>query len=338
MKAAILERIGAPLVVDEVSVPALGVGQVLVRVHASGICGKQIGEIAGAFGPDSHLPHLLGHEGGGVVVEIGPGVTLVKPGDHVVLHWRKGAGIESACPKYKRGDEVIGGGRVTTFSEYSVVAENRLTVIDESVPHEIAALMGCAVTTGLGVVFNDAQLKPGQSIGVIGCGGVGLCVIMGARLAGAGRIRACDISQDKLVKAHVFGATGLADIKADPSSMRFLEGYNVVVDTTGDVDLIADAYHFVAPGGKVIMVGQPKRGEALVLPDIAGDFKGKTLMDSEGGQTSPNEDIPRYLRLYRNGLLNLAGLITHRFPLEQVNEALDVVRSGVAGRVILTMD
>jgi S-(hydroxymethyl)glutathione dehydrogenase / alcohol dehydrogenase len=337
MKAAILERIGAPLIVDEVSVPALSFGQVLVRIYASGICGKQLGEIAGSFGPDKFLPHLMGHEGGGVVVEIGPGVTRVHPGDHVVLHWRKGAGIESACPKYKRGDEVIGGGRVTTFSEYSVVSENRLTVIDEPVPHEIAALMGCAVTTGLGVVFNDAQLKPGQSIGVIGCGGVGLCVIMGAKLAGSRKIGAFDIDQHKLWMAHALGANGLANIKDDPSAIRFLEGYNVIVDTTGDVDLIAQAYHLVAPGGKVIMVGQPKRGMALILPDVAGDFKGKTLMDSAGGQTSPNEDIPRYLRLYRNGLLNLAGLITHRFPLDQVNEALDVVRSGVAGRVMLEM-
>jgi len=272
----------------------------------------------------------MGHEGGGVVEEIGPGVTLVKPGDHVVLHWRKGAGIESACPKYMRGDEVIGGGRVTTFSEYSVVAENRLTVINENepVPHEIAALMGCAVTTGLGVVLNEAQLKPGQSIGVIGCGGVGLCVIMGAKLAGAKIITAFDTSEEKLVMACEFGATG-AGLPTEP--------IDVFVDTTGDVRLIADAYHFIAPGGRVIMVGQPKRGEALVLPDIAGDFKGKTLMDSEGGQTSPNEDIPRYLRLYRSGLLNLAGLITHRFPLDKVNDALDVVRSGVAGRVILEM-
>jgi len=249
----------------------------------------------------------------------------------VVLHWRKGAGIESACPKYTRGDEVIGGGRVTTFSEYSVVAENRLTVINENepVPHEIAALMGCAVTTGLGVVFNDAQLKPGQSIGVIGCGGVGLCVIMGAKLAGSRAIFIYDRLYEKKQLAKKITPEITDDIIPD--------GVDIIVDTTGDPDLIAQAYHLVAPGGKVIMVGQPMRGQDLILSDIAGDLKGKTLMDSEGGQTSPNEDIPRYLRLYRSGLLNLAGLITHRFPLDKVNDALDVVRSGVAGRVILEM-
>lgn len=335
MKAAILERIGAPLVVDDVSVPCLGVGQVLVRVHASGICGKQIGEIAGSFGPDQYLPHLMGHEGGGVVVDIGPGVTLVKQGDHVVLHWRKGAGIESACPKYTRGEEVIGGGRVTTFSEYSVVAENRLTVIDEPVPHEIAALMGCAVTTGLGVVFNEAQLKPGQSIGVIGCGGVGLCVIMGAKLAGAKNIAALD--HPSKLGLHGLPVKCGANTTLVTQSMKMIEGYDIIVDTTGSVDLIAQAYHLVAPGGKVIMVGQPRRGEALVLPDVAGDFKGKTLMDSAGGGTLPNEDIPRYLRLYKQGALPLDKMITHRFKLSDVNEALDVVRSGVAGRVILEM-
>lgn len=339
MKAAILERLGAPLVVDDISIPALGVGQVLVRVYASGICGKQIGEISGAFGPDRYLPHLMGHEGGGVVMEIGEGVTHVKPLDHVVLHWRKGAGIESSCPKYTRSDGwAVGGGGVTTFQEYSIVSENRLTVIDESTPHDVAALMGCAVTTGMGVVFNEARLQPGQNIAVIGCGGIGLSIIMAASLASSGHIAALDVYPTKLKMAAECGATREINLADSWLGLALITSYDVIIDTTGQPDLIAEAYRLLAPGGKVIMVGQPRRGEALVLPDVAGDFKGKTLMDSTGGRTSPNEDIPRYLRLYRKGLLRVDKLITHHFPLDRVNEALDVVRSGCAGRVILEME
>ncbi|MCJ7587522.1 MAG: zinc-binding dehydrogenase, partial [Candidatus Aminicenantes bacterium] len=146
------------------------------------------------------------------------------------------------------------------------------------------------------------------------------------------------VTAEKLNMALNCGANGLANLRDSPFSIVYIRGYDVIVDTTGDPGLMAQAYHLVAPGGKVIMVGQPKRGEALVLPDVADDFKGKTLMDSTGGHTSPNENIPRYLRLYKQGSLPIDRLITHRFPLDRVNEALDVVRSGIAGRMILEME
>lgn len=334
MKAAILVRHGAPLVVDEVDPLDLGQGQALVRIRASGICGKQINEIAGNCGSDKYMPHLLGHEGAGIVQEIGPGVTHFKPGDHVVLHWRKGAGIEAECPRYRWGDEFIGGGPVTTFNEYAVVSENRLTRIEDDIPLDLAALMGCAVTTGLGVVLNDARLQPGQSLAIIGCGGVGLNVIQGAKLAGAKSIWAIDPAEGKMLKAHEFGATLTSEVVYE---FLPVPGPDIIVDTTGNPVLIAWAFALVAPGGKVIAVGQPPRGVNLVLPDFARNMKGKTLMDSQGGGTDPNADIPLYLTYWRRGLLKLKELITHRFPLEDVNEALDIMRSGAAGRIILEM-
>ena len=184
-RAAILQKHDAPLAIDEIESLPLECGQVLVEIHRSGICGAQLNEIAGAKGPDRFLPHLLGHEGGGVVVEIGPGVTCVRPGDHVVLHWRKGAGIHAQPAKYRRGQQQINSGWVTTFSQYSVVSENRLTPIPKDIPFEIAALMGCAVTTALGLINNLARLKIGQSIAVFGCGGVGLNVVQGAEIGRA---------------------------------------------------------------------------------------------------------------------------------------------------------
>src|SRR5580692_4995742 len=146
-RAAILEKLNAPLVVDEIEVPKLECGQVLVEIHCSGICGAQLGEISGVKGPDKFLPHLLGHEGGGVVLETGPGVTHLKVGDHVVLHWRKGAGIHSQTPKYQWNGRTVNGGWVTTFNRLSVVSENRATPISKYIDFEVAALMGCAVTT-----------------------------------------------------------------------------------------------------------------------------------------------------------------------------------------------
>ena len=255
-KAAVLEKTKAPLVIRELEMSDyqrdLKCGQVLVKVMRSSICGKQIGEIRGDFGVDKFLPHLLGHEGGGVVEMIGTGVKHVKEGDHVVMHWRKGAGIESDFPKFKFGTETIGAGLITTLAEYSIVSENRLTVIPNYISFDFAALMGCSVTTGLGLINNEAHLKLGQSIAVIGCGGVGINVIQGAAMVSAQPIVAIDKHQHKLDYSRAFGSTHLC-LANEPIK----EKLDVVVDTTGSVFCIEKAYSLTAPQGKTIMVGQP---------------------------------------------------------------------------------
>lgn len=336
-KAAILTELNSPLVVDEIEVPVLDVGQVLVRVHASGICGAQIGEISGAKGPDKWLPHLLGHEGGGEVLEVGPGVTQVRPGDHVVMHWRKGRGIDTKPPRYqwpaKSGHRgYVGGGWVTTFNDYAVVSENRLTPIEKNIPFEIAALMGCAVTTALGMINNEAKLKIGESVAVAGCGGVGLNVIQAAVLVGGNPIIGMDKEPSKHVLAIRVGASFAVN------SFLGLDKVDVFVDCTGNVDVIAAGYDLIKPaGGRMILLGQPHHEACLSLPGFRRHYCGKTVLDSQGGLTDPNTDIPRYLGLWKVGRLPVEQLITHQFPLEQVNEALDMVRSGLAGRVILEM-
>jgi Zn-dependent alcohol dehydrogenase len=161
--AAILIRQNEPLVLEEIEVPPIALGQVLVRVLCSGVCGSQLGEIQGVKGPDPYLPHLLGHEGTGEVLECGEGVTKVRPGDRVVLHWRKGAGLESTTPKYASRLGTINAGWVTAFNELALVSENRLTTIPRDFDPEIASLLGCAVTTGFGVINNNAQLRIGGS-------------------------------------------------------------------------------------------------------------------------------------------------------------------------------
>jgi S-(hydroxymethyl)glutathione dehydrogenase/alcohol dehydrogenase len=333
-KAAILETLNRPLIVDEIEIPAPGPGQVLVRVHCSGICGTQIEEISAERDP--HLPHLLGHEGAGTVECIGEGVTRVKMAEPVVMHWRKGAGIESEYPKYIWGNKTIGGGLVTTFNEFALVSENRLTPIPEDTPWDIAALMGCAVTTGLGVVFKEAELKPGESIAVIGCGGVGLNIIQAAAMVSAHPIYAVDMVKDKLTLAWRFGATSSWNLTKGPLDF---ENVDVVVDCTGDVSLIEMGLELTAPKGCMILVGLPHSSQSstIQIRNMRQHFTGKKIIFSNGGGTEPNADILHYLNLYRQGRLNLEDLITHRFSLDHINEALAKVQSGDCGRCVVEM-
>jgi len=341
MKAAILEQLRAPLVLDEIDVPALECGQVLVQIHRTGICGAQIGEIDGKKGEDKFLPHLLGHEGGGVVLEIGPGVTNIRKGDHVVLHWRKGAGIHARPAKYSWNGRTVNSGWVTTFNECAVVSENRLTPISKDIPFDVAALMGCAVTTALGLINNLAHLKIGQSIAVFGCGGVGLNVVQGAAMVSADPIIAIDIYEEKLALAREFGATHLinsaaADVRDEIRKIVGPGGVDVFVENTGIVRLIETAYQLTANAGRTILVGVPKHDEDITIHSLPLHF-GKVLTGCEGGATDPAVDIPRYLRLYERGKLKLDRLITHRLPFAEINAALDRVRAGEVGRCVLSM-
>jgi len=209
-----------------------------------------------------------------------------------------------------------------------------LTRIDDDISFDVAALMGCAVTTGLGIVNNEAKLKIGQSIAVIGCGGVGLNVIQGAVMVSANPIIAIDIHDEKLDMAVDIGATDTFNMKRD--SLSYLRA-DVVVECTGLVGMIQRAYFMTVPKGRLILVGQPHYEQVLILHGMRRHYCGKTVMDSEGGQTNPSIDIPRYLNLYREGRFDLDTLITHRYPLTEINKAIEVVRSGKAGKVILEM-
>ena len=344
MKAAILERLNAPLVVDEVELPRqLAPGQVRVRVHYSGICGSQLGEIQGRKGPDAYLPHLLGHEGSGEALETGPGVVHVKPGDRVVLHWQKGPGMDAPCPMYRWRGKKLNAGFVTTFNSHAVVSENRLTPIPETLPMDVAPLMGCAVTTGLGVVNNNAKIKIGESVVILGAGGVGLNIIQGAAMASAYPIVALDRFNNRLEMARRFGATHVINTRETPDFSKKIRvatgagGADVIIDNTGNTEMINFAYQATAPQGRVILVGVPKRGDNISIHSLALHF-GKEITGSHGGETRPHVDIPRYVRLYEIGKLKLDGLITHRFPLEDINQALAAMESGEAdGRCLIEM-
>lgn len=344
MQAAILVAQREPLVVDDVGLPdALGIGQVLVRIACSGICGSQLGEIDGAKGPDAYLPHLLGHEGSGTVVEVGPGVKKVHPGDAVVLHWMRGPGIEADPPKYRWRSRELNAGWVTTFNSWAIVAENRVTPVPADLDPRIAALFGCAVTTGLGTVLNNAKVQLGESVVVLGAGGVGLNVIQGAALHSAHPIVGVDLFENRMELARAVGATHVLngrdpDLKAAILAITGPKGADVVIDNTGQPAMIQLAYEVAKPQGRVVLVGVPKKGNPTSLYTLPLHF-GKVLTGSHGGETRPGEDIPRYLGLHFAGKLNLAPLITREFPLAKVNEAIAQIRSGeLAGRCLLRMD
>lgn len=336
--AAILVEQRKPLVIDEVEVPDLSYGQVLVQVKATRICGSQLGEIEGVKGSDNYLPHLLGHEGGGIVLEIGPEVSQVKPGDHVVLHWRPGAGIQARPVQYRLGNQTINAGNITTFQAITVVSENRLTRIPNDLDFEIAALLADTLTTGFGAVARNAEVRLGESVVVIGVGGIGLGTVLGASLSGAHPVIAADIQEHKLTKAREFGAHHTVNTKQDDlveAVQRILGGAaDVVIDVTGNPTVIEQAWRLTGPKGRLILVGVMKHDQRFSLNTLPLHY-GKVLTGSEGGSSVPQIDIPRYVRMIRDGRFDPRGMVSHRCTLSQVNEAIQTMRSGESIHTII---
>src|SRR5580704_8340579 len=341
-RAAILALSRQPLVVEEIALPdELEAGQVLVKVLYTTICGAQINEIDALKGVDKFLPHLLGHEASAEVLETGPGVTQVKPGDTVVLHWRPSRGIASRTPSYRWRGGHLNAGWVTTFNDYAVVSENRMTPIPADFDLKIAPLFGCAVTTAAGVVNNDAKLKIGESVVIFGVGGVGLNLVQFAQLAGAYPIVAVDLLPHKLAMAQARGATHLIDasktatVDADVRKIVGAKGPDKVLETTGVKSVIELAYELTGADGACVLVGVPN--EKVTIYTLPIHFN-KVLTGSHGGDARPHIDIPRIISLIKAGRISFDGIITHEFPLDRINDALDLVRSGTAGRVLLNIN
>ena len=341
MKAAILYKSKSKLIVDNIKIPKkLLFGQVLVKIKYSGICGSQINEIDAAKGPDKYLPHLLGHEGSGTVKKIGPGVTRVKIGDHVVLHWRAGSGIEAPSAKYLWKGKKLNSGKVTTFSEQSIVSENRLTVIPKSFNLREAPLFGCAIPTAFGVINNDAKVKIGQSVIIFGIGGVGLNLAQAAKLVSANPIIGIDINKKKLSLGRKFGLTHSFLSKSKNLNKKILQivgtqGADVCIDTTGISEVIENAYKITHKDGKTILVGVPL--SKISIYSLPLHFK-KILKGSHGGSSVPDIEIPRYIRLIDKKKMSLKNLITNQFKLDNINDAIDLLRTGNSGRIIIKMD
>ena len=335
MKAAVLEELNKPLALRDVELTPLTVGQVLVRILVSGICGSQLHEIKGFKGNGKFLPHLMGHEGCGIVEEIGPGVTTIQLGDKVVMHWRPGSGIEANFPTYKLDGKPFSSGKVTTLSEQAIVSENRLTVVPPDTDPELAALLGCSLTTALGIIDNQSQLKFGETVAIIGCGGVGLNLISGSILKGAATVYAIDSIAEKEGLVLSQGASHFLR-----ATSELPEKVDLIIDTTGSPKVISDAFTSLSNQGRMILVGQPTPGAEIVIPNAIQLFNGtgQSIRATQGGDTRPQEDIPKYLRFFAAQKIEIGRLITHRYKLESINTAFETLKTGKSGRIMISME
>ncbi|HOW36117.1 MAG TPA: zinc-binding dehydrogenase [Candidatus Omnitrophota bacterium] len=336
-KAAILYKLHSPLVIREVEIPPLSQGQVLVKVLASGLCRSQLNEIKGFKGPDRYLPHMMGHEGAGVVVATGKGVRKVKKNDYVVLSWIKGSGLDAAGTQYKAGNQIINSGAIATFCEHAVIAENRLTKIPKTIPPDKAALLGCAVATGAGIVLNTLNVSKGSTIAIFGAGGIGASAILAARLKGCSKIIAIDAQKEKISFAKKLGATHALIFRKDiDASVKAIVpgGVDYALEASGTKEGMEACFKAIRDKGTAVIAGNLRHDQEISINPF-DLIKGKRIIGTWGGETVPDRDFPLFVRAYRAGKFPLGRLITHRFKFAQINKALATLEQGRAGRIII---
>ena len=369
VRGAVLREMGLPapyaesrpLEIAELELDGPREGELLVRVGAAGLCHSDLSVIDGSR--PRVMPMVLGHEAAGEVVEVGPDADGFEVGDHVILAFVPACGACAPCRTGRAAlcdngaaanlsGELLGGGRrwhpdgdaelnhhlgVSAFAEHIVVSARSAVKVDPSLPHEIAALFGCAVLTGVGAVVNSAQVRVGDSVAVFGLGGVGLAALLGARLAGASKIVAVDVVQEKLDLALELGATDVVLAGGDGTveDVRKAAGGNgadQAIETVGNERVLGDAYAATKRGGTTVTVGLPHPSKMLEIPAVSLVAEERTLKGSYLGSCVPTIDVPRYVELYQSGRLPVDRLLTHRLELDQINEGFDRLARGDAVR------
>ena len=339
---------------DDVSLRGIRSGEVRIKVEAAGLCHSDVSVLDGLI--PFPTPVVLGHEGAGTVVEVGEGVTSVKVGDHVVTTTLGNCGHCAACDRgepthcrstmgrferpFRIGDDkAFQFANTGVFADETIVLENQCVVIPDDVPFESACLVGCGVVTGVGAVLNRAKVQPGETVVVIGIGGIGLNVVQGASIAAAGRIVAIDMNADKEAAARQFGATDFIDASAVDDSVEAVKallphGADHVFECVGHPALIRQSIDMLDWGGNCVLVGVPKLGtEATFVVNAL--YNDKSIMGCRYGTTRPHHDIPMYLELYKQGRLKLDELVTCTYPLQQVQSAVDDLHAGKLNRGVL---
>lgn len=340
-EAALLVQTGKPLVVADIEMPPLKPGQVLVEIAFSGACGTQVMEWRGDKGEDKWLPHCLGHEGTGTVIETGAAVTKVRAGDKVVLSWIRGSGIEAGGAVYDWNGRKVNAGGVTTFQRHAVVSENRLTHLPEGMPMDVAVLLGCAAPTGMGAVYNVLKVRPGDAVAVFGTGGIGLNALMAAHLAGAMPVIGIDPNPTRRALARIYGATHLLD----PSSSDVIaeikklvaQGVDLAVESSGVPAVMEQAINATrVQGGRAVVIGNASHGAVLTLnPGVFN--QGKSLLGTWGGDSVPDRDYPRYGRLLASGRFPVRNLLSKPYSLAQADQALVDLAASKVGRPLIDM-
>jgi len=359
MKAAVCREIGTPLVIEDVVLRPPGPGEVQVRLGAVAICHSDLGYLDGLW--HSRLPAVYGHEAAGWIEALGDGVKGYDIGDPVVVTMIKACGQCRPCIQGKpflcsaRHDRLSGvlttaqgavieqGLDTAAFAEAVCVHVSQIAKVPADLPMELGALLACGVITGTGAAINTAQVTPGSSCVIIGAGGVGLNAIQGARLAGAARIIAIDLADEKLVAARDFGATDVlrADMKGLRKAVMALtdgQGAEFVFVTVGVISAYQGAPALAAKGGMVVMVGMPPSGASMEIEPVIVAATAQTLKGSFMGATVVQRDIPYLVEMWRQGRLKLEDLISQRYAFAQINEAIADARGGAVRRNVIVMD
>jgi S-(hydroxymethyl)glutathione dehydrogenase / alcohol dehydrogenase len=340
-EAALLVQTGQPLVIAEIEVPALKAGQALVEIAYSGACGTQLMEWRGDKGEDKWLPHCLGHEGTGTVIDVGPGVSKVRAGDKVVLSWIKATGVEAGGAVYLWGDKKVNAGGVTTFQRHAVVSENRLTHLPAGLPMDIGVLLGCSAPTGMGAVFNVLKVQPGDAVAVFGTGGIGLNALMAAAFAGGMPVIGIDPNPTRRSLAKMYGATHVIDPAANDAIAEIKKlvpaGVDVAVEASGIPTVMEQAVNSTRPqGGRAVVIGNAKHGTTLQLnPGVFN--QGKSLLGTWGGDSVPDRDYARFARLLVAGRFPVQQLLSKPYGLKSINQALEELATGRIGRPLIDM-
>lgn len=362
IQAAVFYEAGKPFEVETLELDAPRAGEVLVKVAATGVCHSDWHLMTGAT--KHAVPVVPGHEGAGVVEAVGEGVTHVRPGDHIALNWAPNCGTcfycqhdrPSLCGTYvgpiwagtmmdgttrlsRKGQPYYHFSALACFAEYTVVPKECCVPISKGVPLEVAALIGCAVTTGVGAVLNTAKLKPGNTVAIFGAGGVGLSILMGAKLAGSARIIVIDKAEAKLDFAKEFGASDVLmagdhvnDAIRDMTEGR---GADYVFEAIGVPAVQEQCLDAVRPGGTVVLAGISAMGSATNLPGAIITRQEKIVMGTYYGSANPTRDFPHYADLYRQGKLDLGRLVSKKYPLDQINEAYADMLKGETARGVV---
>ena len=317
-------------------------GQVLVKIYYSGVCRSQLMEVRGLRGADKWFPHLLGHEASGVVVEVGPEVTKVKKGDDVILTWIKGEGLEAEGAKYKCNNQDINSGKVSTFSNYSIVSENRLVLKPKSLPFDTAVLFGCAIPTGVGMVLNEVKPTPESSVVILGLGGIGFSAFIAAKALRVNNLIVVDRSTKKLQSAIEFGATHVLPSEEPDILERVYQltggGADYCIESGGTIASIELGFALIRnSGGKLLFASHPPEGDKISLTPHEL-ISGKRIEGSWGGSVVPDRDIPCFYEILNKSRIPIHRIITKRYKLSQINGALEDLENGQVFRPLIVMN
>lgn len=361
MRAAVLRNTGDDKleIRDDVELGPVGPGEVKVKIHATGVCHSDVSGMNGTI--PQPAPFVPGHEGAGVVAEVGEGVTSVAPGDHVIIAWSAPCGTCKFCVDRKQpnlciniqfaagatihfqqgGSPLFGFAGVGTWAEELIVPQQGVVKIDPDTPHEIASLVGCGVMTGVGAALNTAQVTPGSSVVVFGCGGVGISAIQGARVAGASEIVAVDLVDSKLEDAQRFGATHAVkpdELDSVRQSVTGGDGFDYAFEAIGLPQTMRSAYDTIRRGGTACIIGVGGLDKTISFNAFELFFDEKTIKGSYYGSADVRSDFSRMLNLWKNGRLDLEGMISKKIHIDDVNDAVEDLKAGTVIRSVITFD